>query len=53
MVLLSFLEELGTRLIDLPDDLKKQGCPEDIINFPGIGFHSTKEKLTQMGVLRD
>jgi len=53
VVLLSFLEELGARLTDLPNALEKQGCPEEIINFPSIGFHNTRARLTQMGVLRD
>lgn len=49
--LLGFLNLLANRMLDLPKQLEKLGCPEQIINFPAIGFHNTKNKLINMGVL--
>lgn len=49
--LLGFLSMLANRLLDLPEQLERQGCPTQIINFPAIGFHNTKNRLIKMGVL--
>lgn len=51
--LLRFLGILARRMRKLPKQLKKLGCPVEIIDFPAIGFHDTKNKLIKMGVLHD
>lgn len=49
--MLIFLNELATRLINVPKYLQEQGCPEEILNFPAIGFNFTEQKLQRMGVI--
>lgn len=45
-----FLRQLAEKLIDLPERLKRLHCPDEILNFPAIGFSNTKTKLVAMGV---
>ncbi|MGQ8366437.1 HipA domain-containing protein [Glaciecola sp. 1036] len=48
--LLLFLNQLAEKLIDLPDILERFNCPDEILNFPSIGFGNIKNKLKEMGV---
>ena len=49
-VLIDYLKQLALKLIELPELLKQLNCPEEILNFPAIGFHNIKTKLAEMGV---
>lgn len=51
--LVDFLKQLAAPLIELPDLLKQLDCPEEILNFPAIGFSNIKNKLIEMGVYGD
>ena len=48
--MISFLKQLADKLIDLSERLKKLHCPDEILNFPAIGFSNIKTKLVAMGV---
>ena len=48
--LLGFLRMLTNRMLDLPEQLERQGCPEQIINFPAIEFRNTKNRLMKIKV---
>ena len=45
-----FLQQLAEKLIDLPERLTRLNCPDEILNFPAIGFSNIKNKLVEMGV---
>lgn len=49
--MLTFLNELANKLINVPKYLHELGCPEEILDFPAIGFNFTKQKLQRMGVI--
>lgn len=49
--LLDFLKIIAQKLLDIPDLLVKFHCPEEILHFPSIGIHNTRQKLIKMGVL--
>lgn len=44
------MRELAEKLIDLPERLTRLHCPDEILNFPAIGFSNIKNKLVAMGV---
>ncbi|WP_143870684.1 HipA domain-containing protein [Catenovulum sediminis] len=48
--LILFLNHLAEKLIDLPERLARLNCPDEILNFPAIGFSNVKNKLVEMGV---
>jgi serine/threonine-protein kinase HipA len=48
--MIRFLNQLADKLIDLPEQLAKLHCPDEILNFPAIGFSNIKNKLKEMGV---
>lgn len=48
--LILFLNQLAEKLTDLPERLVRLNCPDEIVNFPAIGFHNVKNKLVAMGV---
>lgn len=48
--LINFIKPIAQKLIELPTMLEKLNCPEDILNFPAIGFYNIKNKLKDMGV---
>ncbi|MDT0593305.1 HipA domain-containing protein [Glaciecola petra] len=48
--LILVLKQLASKLVDLPVLLEKLNCPEEILNFPSIGFKNIKSKLAAMGV---
>lgn len=48
--LISFLQQIANKLIELPTLLEQLNCPEEILNFPAIGFHNIKNKLVEMGI---
>ena len=49
--LLHFLSELADNMTNLPAMLKRLGCPDEILDFPAIGFHNTCARLASMGVV--
>lgn len=48
--LLRFLNELAELLVQAPYLLEQLGCPQEILEFPSIGFNHIEEKLTSFGV---
>lgn len=48
--LLIYLRNLALPLIELPNLLKLLNCPDEILNFPGIGFEHIEQKLISYGV---
>lgn len=48
--LISFLNQLAEKLTNLYERLKRLNCPDEILNFPAIGFSNVKNKLVEMGV---
>jgi len=48
--LLTYLRNLALPLIELPNLLKLLNCPDEILNFPGIGFEHIEQKLISYGV---
>jgi len=48
--LMAFLSQLAEKLIKVPALLEKYGCPEEIIEFPAIGFNRIEKKLADFGI---
>ncbi|RUO30789.1 HipA-like protein [Aliidiomarina sedimenti] len=48
--LLAYLKNLATPLIELPNLLTKLNCPEEILEYPAIGFANIHQKLVSYGV---
>ncbi|WP_105213115.1 HipA domain-containing protein [Pseudoalteromonas sp. T1lg22] len=48
--LISFLKQLAIKLTELPILLAQLGCPQEILDFPAIGFANLESKLADMGV---
>ncbi|EGN75888.1 HipA-like protein [Idiomarina sp. A28L] len=48
--LLAYLQNLAAPLIEIPSLLKKFNCPDEILNFPAIGFDHVQQKLMNYGV---
>ncbi|RUO76972.1 type II toxin-antitoxin system HipA family toxin [Idiomarina seosinensis] len=48
--LMAFLRQLAEKLIKVPALLEKYGCPEEIIEFPAIGFNRIEKKLADFGI---
>lgn len=49
--MICFLNKLASKLINVPKYLQEQGCPDEILNFPAIGFNFIEQKLQRMGVI--
>lgn len=50
-VLLTHLSALAKSLLHLPELLARHGCPNEILEFPALGFARMQEKLSALGVL--
>jgi serine/threonine-protein kinase HipA len=48
--MLAFLQLLASRLIQVPQLLQHYGCPQEILQFPTIGFDRLEQKLRTMGI---
>jgi serine/threonine-protein kinase HipA len=48
--MLAFLQLLAGRLIAAPQLLQRYGCPQEILQFPTIGFDRLEQKLRTMGI---
>lgn len=48
--MMAFLNGFAVKLINLPQRLYDLGCPEEILQFPAIGFNNIEQKLQNMGV---
>ena len=47
-LLLTALRAMARKLLQAPELLKQHGCPEEILQFPAIGFAHLPEKLQRM-----
>lgn len=47
-LLLTALRAMARKLLQAPELLKQHGCPEEILQFPAIGFAHLPEKLHRM-----
>lgn len=47
-LLLTALRAMAQHLLQVPELLKRHGCPEEILHFPAIGFAHLPEKLHRM-----
>lgn len=47
-LLLTALRAMAEQLLQVPELLKQHGCPEEILQFPAIGFAHLPEKLQRM-----
>ncbi len=44
---------LAKKLINVYEVLEELSCPEEILNFPAIGFNSANDRLIKMGLINE